>query len=50
MSAEDGYEISGGNPTPTYFESIKSPSISLNITFIDIDQVISRKGIGGEKY
>jgi len=33
-SAEDGYEISGGNPTITYFESLKSPSISLTISFI----------------
>ena len=49
-SAEDGYEISGGNPTITYFESLKSPSISLTISFIDVDLGISREGITGGEY
>ena len=49
-SAEDGYEISGGNPTITYTESLKSPSISLTISFIDVDLGISREGITGGEY
>ena len=43
------YSILGGNPIIDYYESVMSPSISLTVTFIDVDQVISRKGItGGE--
>ena len=44
------FEISGGNPTITYFESLKSPSISLSLQFIDVDQLISREGITGGEY
>ena len=42
-------DLLGGNPIVDYFESVMSPSISLTITIIDVDQLISRKGItGGE--
>ena len=44
------FEISGGNPTFVYYESLKSPSISLSIQFIDVDQLISREGITGGEY
>jgi len=44
------FEISGGNPTFVYYESLKSPSISLSISFIDVDQVVSREGITGGEY
>ena len=48
-SLKEDYSILGGNPIIDYFESVMSPSISLTITFIDVDQVINRKGItGGE--
>ena len=48
-SLQEEYSIIAGNPTINYFESVKSPSISMTVTFIDADQVISRKGItGGE--
>ena len=48
-SLDENYDIVRGGPTINYFESIESPAISMTITFIDIDQVISRKGIyGGE--
>ena len=48
-SLDEDYDIVRGGPTMNYFESIESPAISMTITFIDIDQVISRKGIyGGE--
>ena len=42
-------DLLGGNPIVDYFESVMSPSISMTITIIDVDQLISRKGItGGE--
>ncbi len=44
------FEISGGNPTFVYYESLKSPSISLSLQFIDVDQLISREGITGGEY
>ena len=48
-SLQEEYSIIAGNPTINYFESVKSPSISMTVTFVDADQVISRKGItGGE--
>ena len=48
-SLKKNYSILGGNPIVDYYESVMSPSISLTVTFIDVDQVISRKGItGGE--
>ena len=48
-SLEEEYEISAGYQHLNYFESIESPSISMTLTFHDIDQVIGRKGItGGE--
>ena len=48
-SLQEEYSIIAGNPIVSYFESIESPSISMIVTFIDADQVISRKGItGGE--
>ena len=49
-SLSEEFEISGGNPTIVYYESLKSPSISLSIQFIDVDQLISREGITGGEY
>jgi len=49
-SLDEAYELLGGGPIVDYYESIDSPTISMNITFIDIDQVISRKGIFGGEY
>ena len=49
-SLDEKYELLGGGPIVDYYESIDSPTISMNITFIDIDQVISRKGISGGEY
>ena len=49
-SLDEGYELMGGGPIVDYYESIDSPTISMNVTFIDIDQVISRKGISGGEY
>ena len=48
-SLKEDYSILAGGPIIDYFESVMSPSISLTITFIDVDQVINREGItGGE--
>ena len=49
-SLKQEFNIAGGNPTITYFESIKSPAISLSLNFIDVDQLISREGITGGEY
>ena len=49
-SLKENYDITLGNPIIDYYESIESPSISMTITFIDIDQVIGRKGITGGEY
>ena len=48
-SLEENYDIARGNPSINYYESVTSPSISMTVSFIDIDQMISVKGItGGE--
>ena len=46
---DEEYDITQGAPEIDFYESIESPSISMTLRFIDIDQVIGRKGItGGE--
>ena len=46
---DEEYNITQGAPEIDYYESIENPSISMTLKFIDIDQVIGRKGItGGE--
>jgi len=49
-SLKQEFNIGAGSPNITYFESIKSPAISLSLTFIDVDQLISREGITGGEY
>ena len=49
-SLKEDYDIVGGNPIIDYYESLDSPTIALTVTFIDIDQVISREGITGGEY
>ena len=49
-SLKEEFEISGGNPNITYFESVRSPSISLSLNFVDVDQLIGREGITGGEY
>ena len=49
-SLKEDFNIAAGSPNITYFESIKSPAISLSLTFIDVDQLISREGITGGEY
>ena len=49
-SLKQEFEISAGNPTISYYESVKSPSISLSLSFLDVDQLISREGITGGEY
>ena len=49
-SLDEDYDIVRGNPIINYFESMESPSISMTITFIDVDQVIGRKGITGGEF
>ena len=49
-SLDEDYDIVRGNPIINYFESIESPSISMTISFIDVDQVLGRKGITGGEF
>ena len=49
-SLKEDYDIVGGNPMIDYYESLDSPTIALTVTFIDVDQVISREGITGGEY
>tara|TARA_B100001778_G_scaffold240686_1_gene201048 strand:+ start:405 stop:1640 length:1236 start_codon:yes stop_codon:yes gene_type:complete len=49
-SLKEDYDIARGNPVIDYYESVDSPSIAMTITFIDIDQVVSRVGITGGEY
>ena len=49
-SLKEEFNIGGGNPSITYFESIKSPAISLSLNIMDVDQLISRQGITGGEY
>ena len=49
-SLKEDYDIVVGNPIIDYYESLDSPTIALTVTFIDIDQVISREGITGGEY
>ena len=36
-SLDENYNILGGGPVVDYYESIDSPTISMNLTFIDVD-------------
>ena len=48
-SLKKEYDIVRGGPIIDYYESVTSPSIAMTLSFIDIDQVITREGIyGGE--
>ena len=47
---DEEYNVLKGAPILNYYESITSPSISATLGFLDIDQVISRKGIFGGEY
>ena len=49
-SLKEEFNIAAGNPNITYFESIKSPAISVSLQFIDVDQLISRQGVTGGEY
>ena len=49
-SLQEEYDIIAGSPIIDYYESVESPSISMTVSFIDIDQVIGRKGITGGEY
>ena len=47
---DEEYNVLAGAPLLNYYESITSPSISATLGFLDIDQVVSRKGIFGGEY
>ena len=49
-SLKEEFNIAGGTQSITYFESIKSPAISLSLNIMDVDQLISSQGITGGEY
>ena len=49
-SLDENYDIVRGAPIINYYESIESPTISMSLQFLDVDQVLSRKGIFGGEY
>ena len=49
-SLKEEFNIAGGTQSITYFESIKSPAISLSLNILDVDQLISSQGITGGEY
>ena len=49
-SLKEEFNIGGGTQSITYFESIKSPAISLSLNILDVDQLISSQGITGGEY
>ena len=49
-SLKEPYDIVKGISSIDYYESVEDTTISMKITFIDVDQVIGRKGITGGEY
>tara|TARA_B100001115_G_scaffold58848_1_gene43592 strand:- start:17 stop:1273 length:1257 start_codon:yes stop_codon:yes gene_type:complete len=48
-SLKEEYDIVRGGPIIDYYESIESPTISMTVSFVDIDQMLGQEGItGGE--
>ncbi len=48
-SLKKEYDIARGGPIIDYYESIESPTISMTVSFVDIDQMLGQEGItGGE--
>ena len=48
-SLKKEYDIVRGGPIIDYYESIESPTISMTVSFVDIDQMLGQEGItGGE--
>lgn len=44
------FSLLNGSPVIEYFESVKSPSISVNVSFRDTDGVVSNESIMGGEY
>ena len=45
----ENYGLLNGSPVINYYESLKSPAISVNLSFLDVDGVVSNESImGGE--
>ena len=49
-SLQEPYDIVKGVAGIDYYESVENSTISMTLTFIDVDQVIGRKGITGGEY
>ena len=49
-SLQEPYDIVKGVAAIDYYESLQNTTISMTITFIDVDQVLGRKGVTGGEY
>lgn len=49
-SLKEEFSLLNGNPRINYYESISCPAISMDLSFIDVDGVVSREGITGGEY
>ena len=49
-SLKEEFSLLNGNPNINYYESISCPAISMDLSFIDVDGVVSREGITGGEY
>lgn len=49
-SLKESFSLLNGNPRINYYESVRCPAISMDLSFIDVDGVVSREGITGGEY
>ena len=49
-SLQEPYDIVKGVTAIDYYESLQNTTISMTVTFIDVDQVLGRKGVTGGEY
>ena len=49
-SLQEPYDIVKGVAAIDYYESLQNTTISMTVTFIDVDQVLGRKGVTGGEY
>lgn len=49
-SLKEDWSLLRGGPVISYYENIRTPAISMSVTFVDVDGVVSHEGITGGEY
>lgn len=49
-SLKEEYSLLRGNPIISYYENIRCPAITVSLSFVDVDGLVSREGITGGEY